>query len=109
LAQAPALPPSPAANEATYERAKFIEIDGKPYLWRNVLQLRREQLRAFASAQQPPLFELRFDREARAAAHRRRAIPGAVPVRKLKQSGAVRILPSTCTSKKMYKWLYAPG
>ena len=40
---------------------KFIDIDGKRYLWRDVLQLRREQLRAFARAVQPPLFELRLD------------------------------------------------
>jgi hypothetical protein len=41
---------------------KFIEIDGKRYLWRELLQLRREQLKAFARAAQPPLFELRVDR-----------------------------------------------
>jgi hypothetical protein len=41
---------------------KFIELDGKRYLWREVLQLRREQLKAFARAEQPALFELRVDR-----------------------------------------------
>jgi hypothetical protein len=41
---------------------KFIELDGKRYLWRNVLQLRREQRAACARAEQPPLFELRVDR-----------------------------------------------
>jgi hypothetical protein len=40
---------------------KFIEIDGKRHLWRDVLQLRREQRKAFAKAQQPPLFELKDD------------------------------------------------
>jgi hypothetical protein len=40
---------------------KFIDIDGKRYLWRDVLQLRREQLKAFARAEQPPLFALRLD------------------------------------------------
>jgi hypothetical protein len=43
-------------------KAKFIEIDGKRYLWREVLQLRREQRAAFAKAEQPALFELRLDR-----------------------------------------------
>jgi hypothetical protein len=38
---------------------KFIEIDGKRYLWRDILPLRREQLKAYARAAQPPLFELR--------------------------------------------------
>jgi hypothetical protein len=41
---------------------KFIVIDGKPYLWRDLLQLRREQLKAYARAEQPPLFQLRLDR-----------------------------------------------
>lgn len=43
-------------------RAKFIEIDGKCYLWRELLQLRREQRKAFARAQQPALFEIKEDR-----------------------------------------------
>lgn len=41
---------------------KFIEIDGKRRLWRDVLQLRREQKQACANATQPVLFELREDR-----------------------------------------------
>ena len=41
---------------------RFIEIDGKRYLWRDVLQLRREQKKAHARAQQPALFELKDDR-----------------------------------------------
>ena len=41
---------------------KFIEIDGKRFLWRDVLQLRREQIQAYAKAQQPALFELKEDR-----------------------------------------------
>ena len=40
---------------------KFIEIDGKRYLWRELLELRREQRQAHARAQQQPLFELRID------------------------------------------------
>jgi hypothetical protein len=40
---------------------KFIEIDGKRHLWRDLLKLRQEQRRAAAVAHQPPLFELRDD------------------------------------------------
>jgi hypothetical protein len=40
---------------------RFIEIDGKRYLWRDILKLRQEQRRAAAKAQQPALFELRED------------------------------------------------
>jgi hypothetical protein len=42
-------------------RLPFIEIDGKRYLWRDILQQRREQRKAHAEAQQPTLFELRHD------------------------------------------------
>jgi len=42
-------------------RLNFIEIDGKRYLWRDLLQLRREQKEAHARAQQPVLFELKED------------------------------------------------
>jgi hypothetical protein len=41
---------------------KHIEIDGRRFLWRDVLQLRREQKKARAKAQQPALFELKDDR-----------------------------------------------
>ena len=40
---------------------KFIEIEGKRYLWRDLLQLRREQKKAHARAQQPTLFERKDD------------------------------------------------
>ena len=40
---------------------RFIEIDGKRYLWRDLLQLRREQLAAAAKAEQPALFAMRED------------------------------------------------
>ena len=43
-------------------RLKYIEIDGKRYLWREVLELRREQKKAHARTQQPTLFELTDDR-----------------------------------------------
>jgi hypothetical protein len=41
--------------------SRFIEIDGKRYLWRDLLQLRREQKKAHVYAQQPVLFELKED------------------------------------------------
>lgn len=40
---------------------RYIEIDGKRYLWRDILQLRREQRKAFRQSQQPALFELKID------------------------------------------------
>ena len=40
---------------------KFIEIDGRRYLWRDILELRQQQRRAAAKAQQPALFELHDD------------------------------------------------
>jgi hypothetical protein len=41
---------------------RFIEIDGKRHLWRELLQLRRAQKQASANAVQPALFELHEDR-----------------------------------------------
>ena len=41
---------------------KFVEIDGQRYLWRDILQMRRQQRQEYAKAQQPPLFKLRDDR-----------------------------------------------
>jgi hypothetical protein len=41
---------------------RSIEIDGKRHLWRDLVQLRREQRRAAAGPEQPALFELREDR-----------------------------------------------
>jgi hypothetical protein len=38
-----------------------IEIDGRRYVWRDLVQKRREQLRTAAKAVQPALFELRND------------------------------------------------
>jgi hypothetical protein len=40
---------------------RFIVIDGKRYLWRELLQLRREQKKAHAQALQPMLFEPKDD------------------------------------------------
>jgi hypothetical protein len=42
-------------------RPAFIEIDGKPVRWRDLVARRREQLRACATAAQPTLFELKED------------------------------------------------
>jgi hypothetical protein len=39
---------------------KFIEIDGKRFVWRQLLQRRREQLAA-AKIEQPVLFEMKED------------------------------------------------
>jgi hypothetical protein len=49
-------------------KPKFIEIDGKRLLWRDVLELRRRAKQACANAVQPALFELHEDR--RPPAHR---------------------------------------
>jgi hypothetical protein len=40
---------------------RFIDIDGKRYLWRDLVRLRQEQREAARRAEQPPLFELRDD------------------------------------------------
>ena len=40
---------------------RFIEIDGRRYLWRDILQMRREQPRARVRSEQPFLFPLRDD------------------------------------------------
>jgi hypothetical protein len=40
---------------------RFIEIDGKRFLWRDLVQLRRAQLAAAAQPEQPALFELQED------------------------------------------------
>jgi hypothetical protein len=40
---------------------KFVEIEGKRLLWRDVLRLRREQKMATAAQVQPALFELKND------------------------------------------------
>ena len=40
---------------------RFIEIDGKRYLWRDIVQMRREQLKARVRSEQPVLFPLKDD------------------------------------------------
>ncbi len=41
---------------------RFITVEGKRLLWRDLLKLSREQRKASADAQQPALFELVDDR-----------------------------------------------
>lgn len=43
-------------------RPKYVEIDGKKLLWKDVLTAYREQAKAVAIPQQPTLFEMREDR-----------------------------------------------
>ena len=45
----------------TARAPRFIDIDGKRYLWRDLVKLRQEQREAARRAEQPPLFELRED------------------------------------------------
>lgn len=40
---------------------RFIDIDGRRYVWRDILDLRRRQIEEAAKARQPALFELRHD------------------------------------------------
>ena len=42
-------------------RPRFIDIDGRRYLWSDILELRRQQLAACQKAEQPALFELALD------------------------------------------------
>jgi hypothetical protein len=49
----------PAERELDRRAPRFIDIDGKRYLWRDLLKLRQEQREAARRAEQPPLFELR--------------------------------------------------
>ncbi len=39
----------------------FIDIDGRRYLWRDIIQLRRAQKAAFRRAEQPALFDMKLD------------------------------------------------
>ena len=40
---------------------RFLDIDGRRYLWSDLLQRRRDQLAAIAKAQQPTLFAVHDD------------------------------------------------
>ena len=47
---------------------RYLLLDGKAYIWRELVKMRREQLRAIAKVRQLTLFELRED--ARPESHR---------------------------------------
>ena len=51
----------PKGEEEIMAAPKFIGIDGKRFVWRDLLQRRREQLAAVAKIEQPVLFELKED------------------------------------------------
>jgi hypothetical protein len=62
---------------------KFVEIEGKRFLWRELLQRRRDQLIAVGKTEQSALFELKEDRRSapeRTAAGRYRE-PGLFSLR----------------------------
>ena len=40
---------------------RFIVIDGRAYLWREMVKMRREQLQVQARQKQPALFEMKED------------------------------------------------
>jgi hypothetical protein len=40
---------------------RYILLDGKAYVWRELVKLRRDQLRTMATVRQLTLFELRED------------------------------------------------
>jgi hypothetical protein len=50
---------APEEEEGIVAVPKFIDIDGKRFAWRDLLQRRREQLVAAAKVEQPVLFELK--------------------------------------------------
>ena len=58
-------------------RPDKIIIDGRAYRWRDIVELRRQQLEAWKAArpEQPALFALKEDSRPGDAAHRRRALP----------------------------------
>ncbi len=43
------------------KRPATLMIDGKRYLWRDILEIRRRQLEEARKAEQPALFELKDD------------------------------------------------
>ena len=62
-------------------KPRFIDIDGRRYLWADILELRRTQLAAWRKAQQPVLFEMHDDRrpEAESTGTRRYLEPSLFP------------------------------
>jgi hypothetical protein len=73
---------SARAEEEIMASPKFIEIDGKRFVWHDILQRRREQRMAAARVEQPALFELRDFRpalERTAAGRYREPSPFSLP------------------------------
>jgi hypothetical protein len=66
---------------------KFIEIDGKRFVWRDLLQRRREQRMAAARIEQPALFELKDDCRPVSERTRRWTLPRAEPVQSARAGG----------------------
>jgi hypothetical protein len=52
---------TPKGEEEIMAPPKFIEIDGKRFVWRDILQRRREQRMAASKIEQPALFEIKED------------------------------------------------
>ena len=52
-------------RERAMTAPRFIVIDGKRHLWRDILKLRKEQVQTAANAKQPALFELIDDSRSR--------------------------------------------
>src|SRR5437764_14550877 len=52
---------TPEGRRRLMPAPKFIEIDGNRFLWRELLQRRREQVAAAAKVEQPVLFEMKED------------------------------------------------
>jgi hypothetical protein len=48
-------------EEESMATPKFIDIDGRRFVWREPLRLRSEQLAAASKIEQPALFELKAD------------------------------------------------
>ena len=62
------------------KRPATLLIDGKPYLWRDLLRMRREQLEQRRAPDQTVALCAQGRPAARAGAHRRRALRPAVAV-----------------------------
>ena len=60
---------------------KFIEIDGKRFVWRDILQRRREQRMAAARIDPACAVRAQGGLPVRFGTYRRRALPRAQPVR----------------------------
>ncbi len=55
------LQPRTGDGAGSMKALRFIEIDGKRHLWRDILALRKQQLEQYRRAPQPVLFDLKDD------------------------------------------------